>query len=158
MINAGRQFIEHPSTIPLEYRIKDISSVNRKKRLPKTQAFAVKHTQTNLCGLRFNTNNYIKPKQWLRVHIPLKNQAFEADAQVLCCKPNLNADHSTQRYSVSVIFCNAKTAFSARMAEQVCYIEAYKHHVKEKEGRELSSDQAAIEWIAKHADQFPSLH
>lgn len=158
MINADRQFIEHPATIPLEYCTSDIPSVYRKKRSPQSNNPAAKHTHENLCGLRFHTNQYIKPNQWLRVHIPLKGQAFEADTEVLCCKTNVSAAHGGQRYNVSVIFCNPKTAFSARMAVQVCYIEAYRHQVKEKEGRDLSCDQAALEWISKHAYQFPSLH
>jgi hypothetical protein len=42
------------------------------------------------------------------------------------------------------------------MIEQICYIEEYKKDVLESEGRILTGREAAIEWIAKHADSFPS--
>ena len=45
--------------------------------------------------------------------------------------------------------------FRARMVEQVCHIEQYKHQVLKKEGRKLSGEEAALEWIQKYAPQFP---
>ena len=41
------------------------------------------------------------------------------------------------------------------MIEQVCYIENYRRKVKEEQGRELDSKQAAMEWIARNASDFP---
>jgi hypothetical protein len=41
------------------------------------------------------------------------------------------------------------------MVEQICHIEHYKREVAEREGRELSGQQAAKEWIAKYAASFP---
>jgi hypothetical protein len=43
------------------------------------------------------------------------------------------------------------------MVEQVCHIEHYKNEVKRREGREISGEQAANEWIAKFAGNFPKL-
>jgi hypothetical protein len=42
------------------------------------------------------------------------------------------------------------------MVEQVCHIEQYKRSAKDNEGRELTSEQAATEWIARHAADFPN--
>ena len=41
------------------------------------------------------------------------------------------------------------------MVEQVCYIESYKKVVYETEGRQLTTEEAAMEWIRKYASQFP---
>jgi hypothetical protein len=41
------------------------------------------------------------------------------------------------------------------LVEQVCHIEQYKKEVFLKEGRLLSGDEAAAEWIEKFANQFP---
>jgi hypothetical protein len=41
------------------------------------------------------------------------------------------------------------------MVEQVCHIETYRRTVAGTEGRELSAEQAALEWIAKFAASFP---
>ena len=51
-----------------------------------------------------------------------------------------------------------ETAFAVRMIEQVCHIEQYRQQVSKKEGRELSRDGAALEWITQHAALFPELN
>jgi hypothetical protein len=43
------------------------------------------------------------------------------------------------------------------MVEQVCHIEDYRRSVLRTERRELSLDEAAAEWIAKHAADFPQI-
>ena len=45
--------------------------------------------------------------------------------------------------------------FRARMVEQVCHIEQYRHEILKNEGRKLSSEAAALEWIQKYAPLFP---
>jgi hypothetical protein len=134
-----RQFIRHPSDIPLEYCFVDkpfcaLDSINN----------------VSLGGLSFQASQYIKPKQWLRLHIPINDAHFEIDAQVRWC--NQRAD---KHYDVGVLFSTKDEAFTARMVEQVCHIEQYKKEVFLKEGRLLSGDEAAAEWIEKFANQFP---
>ena len=41
------------------------------------------------------------------------------------------------------------------MVEQICHIEQYRREVLKKEGRRLSSEEAASEWIVKYASDFP---
>ena len=43
------------------------------------------------------------------------------------------------------------------MIEQVCHIEHYRKEVMLREGRELSAQEAAREWISKYAGDFPAL-
>jgi hypothetical protein len=43
------------------------------------------------------------------------------------------------------------------MVEQVCHIENYKKEVYQTEGRLLTAEEAAVEWIHKYASQFPNL-
>ena len=54
-------------------------------------------------------------------------------------------------------FLDAEDAFLARMVEQVCHIEDYRKSVHRIEGRELSPEEAAMEWIEKYASQFPEM-
>jgi hypothetical protein len=42
------------------------------------------------------------------------------------------------------------------MIEQICHIEHYRKEVKLAEGRELSSEEAADEWIKRYAGDFPA--
>ena len=46
--------------------------------------------------------------------------------------------------------------FKARMIEQICYIENYRHAAKSDEDRTLTFEEAAMEWIDKYAADFPS--
>jgi hypothetical protein len=54
-----------------------------------------------------------------------------------------------------VQFLDAADAFRARMVEQVCSIERYRREVRRREGRVLSGQEAAEEWIREHAARFP---
>jgi hypothetical protein len=42
------------------------------------------------------------------------------------------------------------------MVEQVCSIERYRRLMESEEGRVLTRDEAAQEWIAKYAGRFPT--
>jgi len=46
-------------------------------------------------------------------------------------------------------------AFRMRMFEQVCHIEAYRKEKQSREGRKLSREEAAAEWISSYAAGFP---
>ena len=56
---------------------------------------------------------------------------------------------------VSTVLADTEDVFRARMVAQVCYIEDYRRSIARAEGRELSSEEAAGEWIAKYASKFP---
>lgn len=137
----NREFIRHPSDIPIEYCFAN-------------KPLCVSDTINDVSkgGLSFHSDHYIEPTQWLRLHIPICEEHFEMDAQVRWCRPT--GDGST--YNIGVIFTTAANAYSARMVEQVCHIEHYKKQVLVEEGRQLTGDEAAAEWIQKYATTFPS--
>ncbi|HEU0077282.1 MAG TPA: hypothetical protein VFQ76_06510, partial [Longimicrobiaceae bacterium] len=58
-------------------------------------------------------------------------------------------------FCIGVQFLDAGDAFRARMVEQVCSIDRYRRQVREREGRELTGQEAAEEWIRDHAARFP---
>ena len=74
---------------------------------------------------------------------------FDADGVVAWCRPEANG------YSVGVQFADASTQFGLRMVEQVCHIEHYRADVLREEGRVLTREQAAREWIELYAAEFP---
>jgi len=47
--------------------------------------------------------------------------------------------------------------FRLRMIEQICQIEHYRKEVKLVEGRDLSAEEAASEWISRYASDFPPI-
>ena len=42
------------------------------------------------------------------------------------------------------------------MVEQVCNIENYRRDVEQREGRKLTTEEAAKEWIKRDASSFPN--
>ena len=62
---------------------------------------------------------------------------------------------TTDHFVIGAKFLDKDDMFKARMVEQVCYIEHYKKEVLRKEGRSLSTEEAAQEWIKKYAKDFP---
>jgi len=55
---------------------------------------------------------------------------------------------------VGVEFLDQDILFRLRMVEQICHIEQYRRTVRESQGRVLSSQEAAIEWIERYAEAF----
>lgn len=58
-------------------------------------------------------------------------------------------------YEVGIEFQSADAIHTMRMFEQICHIQEYHKLLLEKEGRELSIDDAALEWIKRNSEQFP---
>ncbi|MEW8063132.1 MAG: PilZ domain-containing protein, partial [Candidatus Thiodiazotropha endolucinida] len=59
-------------------------------------------------------------------------------------------------YLVGIKFSEEETAYAVRMVEQLCYIEHYKQSIKQSQGRDLTGEEAALEWIDKYAGDFPT--
>ncbi|HEU0054826.1 MAG TPA: PilZ domain-containing protein, partial [Longimicrobium sp.] len=100
-------------------------------------------------GLSFATDHEVRPGDVIRVRIDEVDPPFEANARVAWAKPEGGC------WCVGVQFLDASDAFRARMVEQVCSIERYRQEVEEAEGRRLTSQEAAAEWIARYAGRFP---
>ena len=133
-----RQFIRHPSDIPIEYNLVDV----------------VEHTEESLMnisegGLCFRSKDPIDSGSAIHIKISIHKPEFEAKGIVVWCR------RTNGHYDVGVSFSDTHTEFRVRMVEQVCYIEQYKKEVLEKEGGVLSGKEAAFEWIEKHANSFP---
>ena len=75
---------------------------------------------------------------------------FEAKARVVWTREDEDG------HCIGVQFLDADDAFRARRVEQVCSIENYRRQVEAREGRTLTRDEAAQEWITKYAGRFPT--
>jgi hypothetical protein len=80
----------------------------------------------------------------------VREPPFEVTGTIVWCRRT--KDH----YHVGVQFADVNTEFSVRMVEQICQICHYQREVFEKQGRSLSGEEAAAEWVAKYARDFPS--
>lgn len=139
-----REFIRHPSSIPVqlvkqgegeevEYGINTLSNVS----------FG---GVSCLCSEPFEKGCIVK------MNITCIEPSFEIEGTAVWCKPN------NDLYEVGVKFIASKDKmFLLRMVEQVCHIAHYRNELLHNEGREISSEVAAKEWVEKYADSFPKI-
>ena len=66
-------------------------------------------------------------------------------------------DRSGNGYEIGIEFEKSRDVFRLRMIEQICHIEHYRKEILLQEGRELTTQEAASEWITKYASDFPAL-
>jgi hypothetical protein len=102
-------------------------------------------------GLCFLAQVELEPGYPVHLRIPVIEQEFEADGIVVWCH------HVATGYEVGVRFADAQDRYFVRLVEQLCYIEEYRREVERDEGRRLSSEEAAAEWIANFAAEFPTM-
>jgi hypothetical protein len=84
--------------------------------------------------------------------VPLLGEDVEIDGRVAWCHA------SRLGYEVGVAFDSVQARFAMRMVEQLCYVEDYRNRVEREQGRVLSSEQAAEEWVDRVADGFLRPH
>lgn len=133
-----RRFIRHTADVPIEVRTVSAQPSRTQPGLNVSEG-----------GLSFVSDDDIPLGSTIEIRIPAVHPPFEAHARVVWRKPE------DRRFCIGVEFLDAAAAFRARMVEQVCAIEEYRRQVFRDEGRILSRDEAAREWIGMFADRFP---
>jgi hypothetical protein len=132
-----RQFIRHPTSIPLDFSVED------------QQEDARSTYNISEGGVSFICNHKIEVGAAIKISIKTIKPDIELVGRVVW-----NNKLDTGGYLVGVKFTEDEH-YRARMVEQVCYIEDYRNKVLQEEGRELSSEEAANEWISRYASRFP---
>lgn len=134
-----RRFLRHPSDMPVEL-------VQRKHAfLPKQRL-----NNISLGGVACNSSKGFRKGTAIEMRIPLFGEQARYPGVVAWCRKQ--ADY----YLVGIAFIDEDTLFRARMVEQICQIEHYRHLREEELGEPLAAEDAAREWIALHAAEFPS--
>ena len=133
-----RQYIRHPANIPIEVKARDQETHDT-------------HNTVNLGagGLAFRSDREFAQSEVVEIRISFVQPPFDVKARVAWCKPHGNG------FELGVEFLNRDDAYMTRMVEQVCHIENYRKATLHAEGRQLSSEEAAREWIGKYAAGFP---
>ena len=137
-VNPRRAFIRHTAGVPIEVRA-----------VPGSAARTQQSVNVSVGGLSFVSDEALEPGSTVGIRIAEVEPPFEARARVVWSTPEGG------RYCIGAQFLDSSDAFRARMVEQVCSIERYRKEVEEREGRLLTTQEAASEWIGKYAGRFP---
>ncbi|MFV1984876.1 MAG: PilZ domain-containing protein [Thiohalomonadales bacterium] len=135
-----RSYIRHPSDIPLEYKLDSIDD-----------SAILNLNNVSYGGVSFNSEAPINVGSIIELKILFVQPEFVSKCQVSWCQME------SEYYVIGAMFLEQNDAYMARMVEQICHIEHYKNEVKRREGRDISGEQAANEWISKFASNFPKL-
>jgi len=105
----------------------------------------------SLGGLAFKSSQAIPNGQSVKISFPLLNEKHSLSGQVVWNKKTGNG------FEVGLKFDDPDEIFRLRMIEQICHIEHYRTEVERQDGRYLTSEEAAREWISLYAAEFPGL-
>lgn len=140
MKSESRRFIRHPTNIPIHWSLGEIVPPGGEHLRNISEG-----------GLAFKSHHDIPVGATIDIHIPIVRPEVALVGVVVWCRPIEDGC-----FEVGVRFTDAGQHFKMRMVEQVCHIEQYKKEMFENEGRALTSEQAAMEWISRFAKDFPS--
>jgi PilZ domain len=134
-----REFIRHPSSIPVQITKQDGDKYSGMNTL----------NNVSFGGVSCLSSEPVEEGSSVKMTITCIDPSFEINGRAAWCKPK----QDMYEVGLEFIVSNDKM-FLLRMIEQICHIEHYRNEVK-LQGRELSSEEAAKEWIDKYADSFP---
>lgn len=133
-----REFIRHPVDIPIEFLPAGGNARGQHEML----------SNISQGGLAFHSHTALEVGAIICIRIPISDPPYEAQARVAWCEA---VDCG---FEIGVALLGPEEGFRSRMVEQVCHIEHYRQDVLRREGRQLTAQQAALEWIGKYAATF----
>ena len=131
-----RKFVRHPSSIPIELAV---------ARAPNSSALELRNISSG--GFACWVDEPIAVGAAVQLRIPVIWPDYRGCGVVVWCRVE------PPRYEVGIEF-GAQDFFKTKMIEQLCQIEEYRQQILSDEGRELDSEEAAQEWIARYAKDF----
>lgn len=131
-----RTYIRHPTSIPIQV----CAGGDEESR--------VRVRNLSAGGLCFITDKPVKVGTLVEFDIPVTKPDYHGRGVIVWRR-----EQSSKSYEVGVRFTSDDEFFRTRMVEQVCQIEDYRQRVALK-GRQLSSEEAALEWIERYSASF----
>jgi len=131
-----RRYLRHPTDCPVEIRLSDVVRDREYLR------------NISRGGLCFISTIPIAAGAAIHIEIPVVEPTFETDGIVAWCHPTADG------FEVGVRFAG-RDQNQQRVVEQVCQIEQFKREIWIRDGRELSGEEAALEWIREHQAELP---
>ena len=139
-----RKYIRHPASIPIEVHT-HVEASDDVTDCPNL-------TDVSYGGVSFSSIDSLDPGSVIEVRIPVIDKDFSIQGEVVWC------EQRGKEFEIGVSFANDDEVFRLRMVEQICHVEHYKNEVFRAEGRDLSSEEAAKEWIKRFASDFPQVN
>ncbi|MDC0661409.1 PilZ domain-containing protein [Marinobacter sp. SS21] len=131
-----RRFIRHPTGFPILVFSMDSANGDEASLCDISQG-----------GLACSLRRELPSGAAVAMGIPSLQPDYRFSGQVVRCNP------CSDGYRIGIQFRDDTESFKSKMVEQVCQIEHYRQELK-RDGRELDSETAAREWIARYGSEF----
>ncbi len=133
-----RRYMRHPSCMPIEFR-----------RVGAREPLRNELRDISCAGLSFRAQEPLAEGEMVEVRLTVLEHEVSAHGRVAWC-------HEIERgvWRVGLLLSDGQTGHAVRMVEQLCHIELYREQQRHK-GRQLTTEEAAREWIARYAAGFP---
>ena len=138
-----RNFIRHPIDIPIKIIESEGEDSESEDSLDQSL------DDISIGGLRCLSDKPLAAGTEITIIIGLVEPALEIPGIVIWCQA------TDTSYELGIEYQGEKDVYRLRMVEQICNIEHYRKEVQSREGRDISSEEAAREWITKFAGKFP---
>lgn len=138
LVLVMRNFIRHPADIPIKITKNESGDCYRQPL-----------QDISIGGLRCRLNEPLAIGEEIKIIIDLVKPVLEISGRVVWCRAVDTA------YELGIEYQGQEDVYRLRMVEQICHIEHYRKEIQIREGRNISSEEAAREWIVKFADGFP---
>ena len=133
-----RNFVRHPTHVPIDIEVGEADLTHFNSTMYDISGG----------GLAFSVPRALPVGTRLTISLPDLWPEYQAQGHVVWCREFCG------NYEAGIQFNEAGEAFKARMVAQFCQIEDYKRAMQQDEGRLLSSEEAAREWIVRYAEEF----
>lgn len=140
---AIRRHVRHVTGIPIEV------SLDYQQNY---QAAEDTITNVSLGGLCFVANDRLDINESIQVRFPVLDEETLIDGKVVWC------NKTAKGYEVGLEFNNPAEVERLKMIDQIRQIEDFRNDTERQDGRKLSSEQAAREWISSCVGNFSALN
>ena len=139
-----RKHIRHITGIPIE-----VSQGTVPVSLVESEDDTI--TNVSLGGLSFIATDRLDISEHIKVRVPVLREDTELGGKVVWC------EKTHRGYEVGLEFDDPGEIDRLKVIEHICHIENYRKEIESREGRKISCEQAAREWVSRFAGDF-SVH
>jgi hypothetical protein len=140
---AIRRHIRHGTGIPVEVTL----DYNDRYRTEEDEI-----TNVSLGGMCFIADDRLDISDEVQIKFPALKQDEMLNGKVVWCTK------LDRGYEIGLEFDDPGKVERLKTIDQICEIESFRKETEQREGRKLSSEQAASEWISQYAGEFSALN
>lgn len=139
-----RKHVRHVTGIPIQVKL-DYATTDFEDGNEDTI------TNVSLGGLSFIADDRLEIAETIQVRFPVLYLDTTLSGKVIWCQK------TRKGYEVGLEFDDKDEMERLKMIDQITDIEQYRRRKETIEGRQISSEQAAREWVTKYAGSFSAL-